>query len=205
MSVLLVDDDNYNLLYTHQLLSKYMQIHVAGSLEETQHFLEQTTPDIILCDLYIHESIGTEIIPFVPVDTKIIFMSADHDRLMHLKEAGYMILAKPYSIEDILNIISNSGIKTTESVKSNEPSEDIHRTSLNDKLQSLEVVLQNKDHASIESLLHQIKTTFGYLNQWEEIKHIQKIENTYSVHNSTEALCTNTSELYARWKILYSK
>ncbi|WP_018341909.1 ATP-binding protein [Cytophaga aurantiaca] len=205
VSILLVDDDNYNLLYTHQLLSRYVtHVYVAGSLEETQTILEQTIPDIVLCDLYIHESMGTEIIPFVAANTKIIFMSADHDRLAQLKELNYATLAKPYSIEEILSIISDSGIRTTNATKFHDASEDIHRKSLIDKLHLLKIALQNKDYVNIESLLHQIKTAFGYLAQWDEIKQIQKIESTYSVHKNNETLYLSTTDLYKHWKTFYS-
>jgi hypothetical protein len=128
-------------------------------------------------------------------------MSADHDRLMQLREEDYITLAKPYSVKTILNVISNFDVKI---IKASDSSQKIHKVSLKDKLQSLERALQDNDPIAVESVLHQIKTTFGYLDQWEEIKQIQKIENTYSVHKNTVALFANAAQTYKRWKRFYS-
>jgi signal transduction histidine kinase/DNA-binding response OmpR family regulator len=204
-SVLLIDDDNYNLLYTHQLLSKYAaQVYVAGSIEEAKLILEKESPDIVLCDLYIDQSLGTDIIPFIKPAAKIIFMSADHERLLKIKEANQLTLPKPYSIEILLNTISNLPLQT-DKVLSPDPSLDyIHIDSFKEKITLIGQAIEQNDVKMMESVLHQIKTTFGYLQQWEEIKHIQKIENMYLLYKDDAIFQSSVAELYAQWNKFYS-
>lgn len=205
VSVLIIDDDNYNLLYTHQLLSRHVaQVHVAGSIEEAKEIVEQQLPDVILCDLYIDQALGTEIIPFVKHPARIIFMSADHDRLLKIKETNQLILPKPYSIEAILNILSTLNVKTTQKPIVHQSLDNVHIESLQHKLTLIEQAINEYNIETVESVLHQIKTTFGYLHQWEEIKHIQKIENVYALHNNEKLLYNSTKELLAEWKKNYS-
>lgn len=198
ISVLVIDDDNYNLLFTHQILSKYVQdVRFSESIEDAKRILQNTIPDIVFCDMYIGHNMGTEIIPYLNEKTKIIFISADHDQL---KKSPYQTLSKPYSSKDLLMFISDKITVQNDNTQITDP---IHLTSLHEKLKIFHKALQENETNAIISILHQLKTTLGYLNKWEEIKQIQKIENTYSVHKNIDVLHASSLVFYEHCKKLF--
>lgn len=197
-SILIVDDDNYNLLYIHQLLNKsFHSVFIASSITEALTYLAAEQIDVILCDLYVDDKMGSDLIPHIPENTKIIFMSADHEQLNTLKEK-YLVLPKPFTTEALQNTLNEvSYRKQTES-----HSIQIHQESLENKIMHLETALKNQDAKSVIFYLHQVKTTIGYLNHWNEIKNIQKVESDYTLTTSDPDLFRNVAELITGWKKL---
>ncbi|MBC7450377.1 MAG: response regulator, partial [Cytophagales bacterium] len=209
INILIVDDDSYNLLYTHQLLNNYsLSVTLASTIEEAIHQITETKPNVILCDLYINESLGTDLLPHVHDDTALIFMSADHEHLNDLKEQHYHTLAKPFTIYALLSELSSLAIdiKKPDTIEINTGTEldSLHLQSLSEKLTALERALNEGDAEEIIYYLHQLKTTFGYLNRWEEIKMIQKTESSYTLYAKDKDLFTDVSNMLASWNEPYS-
>lgn len=210
-TMLIIDDDSYNLLYTYQLLNNsFKNIYVASSIKEGIQIIQTKKPNIILCDLYIHNSLGTELIQHLNDKTEIIFMSADHDYLNELKKLEYHTIAKPFTLENISGILNNLNNNNrifsiyqqknlTETAKSNT----LHTTSLLDKINKIELALHIQDLESILFFLHQIKTTMGYLENWEAIKEIQKEETKYELYKNDISLKKSVLIMLNKWKITY--
>jgi len=195
-SILIVDDDHYNLLYIHQLLNtSFQNVYIASSIAEALTYLRAEQIDVVLCDLYINDKMGSDLIAHISANTKIIFMSADHEELNILKEK-YLILPKPFTTETLLHTLNAVSFTYTDN------SEGIHKESLEEKIRNLENAITNLDSKSVLFYLHQIKTALGYLNLWDEIKNVQQLESNYSFTHSDQDLFNNTSALIADWKKL---
>ena len=203
--LLIIDDDNSNLLYTYQLLNNsFKSIHIANSIEEGMQLTQSINPDIILCDLYINNSLGTELLQYISAKTKIIFMSADHDYLNALKKQNHSTLPKPFTVENISTILNEVNIDIPINIHVTTVSEPIHIDSLLEKIKLIESFIQQNDVESVLFYLHQIKTTLGYLNYWEEIKEIQKEETVYALYKNEITFKKSISILLNKLRNNYS-
>ena len=204
-TLLIIDDDNSNLLYTYQLLNNsFKSIHIANSIEEGIQLTQSINPDIILCDLYINNSLGTELLQYISAKTKIVFMSADHDYLNELKKQNHSILPKPFTVENISTILNEVNIDIPINIHVTTVSEPIHIDSLLEKIKMIESFIQQNDVESVLFYLHQIKTTLGYLNYWEEIKEIQKEETVYALYKNEITFKKSISILLNKLRNNYS-
>ncbi len=198
-SILIIDDDNYNLLYIHQLLKKSFQdVCIASSITEALAHISKKQFEIILCDLYINDHMGSELLPHVPKTTKVIFMSADHEQLNQLK-AQHFILPKPFTIDTLQDVLNTTSIVNPADLEFIQ----FHKGSLKEKTEHLQKAYADMNAASVLFYLHQIKTTLGYLKHWEEIKNIQKIESTFALTKSEDALFHALSDRIDSWKKLF--
>lgn len=204
-TLIIIDDDNYNLLYTYQLLNSYFKsIDIASTLEEGIQLIQHVNPTIILCDLYINNSHGTELLEHISKKTNIVFMSADHEYLNELKKQQHSILPKPYTLENISSVLNELNldipIQITPSIELNA----IHIESLIAKISTIETAIQKNDIESTLFTLHQIKTTLGYMGNWGAIKDIQKEETAFALSKNEDRFKKSIFELLKQWKNAYS-
>ncbi|MGN6646145.1 MAG: ATP-binding response regulator [Cytophaga sp.] len=204
-TLLIIDDDNYSLLYAYQLIHEsFESVYIASSIADGLQIIENNTPDIILCDLHVNNILGTTLLDYIEEKTKIIFTSADHDYLNKLKKQNFHILPKPFTGEDLINALNS--LKVSVQLKNYTSIPDIiHIKSLLEKITLLEQALKENDIQSILYYLHQLKTTLGYLNHWEEIKLIQKEESAYALYMKADAFKQSIALILPGLKDRYSR
>lgn len=114
-SVLIVEDDIHVAKLLNQALSRNYQVFVAVSHETAIQLLEKHRPDVILCDLFLPDKSGLEILKTVrsrrmSMDTFFVMMTAsvsEEDRLKSQQLAVDRFVRKPVSAESLRLLIEN--------------------------------------------------------------------------------------------------
>jgi CheY-like chemotaxis protein/HPt (histidine-containing phosphotransfer) domain-containing protein len=148
-----------------------VQIDEAGSLREAREFLRNTaaaSPDFIVLDLELPDGNGLDLMPDVPLTTRVIALTADVSREIELqcRKAGCdLVLEKNHELSTLREIIAgqNSGSTTTH-IRSLPPSGS-YITFLAEVLIELDDAQRKADFLAVRRIAHRLRGTaihFGY-------------------------------------------
>lgn len=189
LKMLLIEDDDTNILYIHQLLKdNNISIVTATNIQEVVEELKRFDFDIVLSDLYLRDQNTSNLFDFNSLQVPVIFMSADYEALQILSEK-YSILKKPFLPETLYQRIQASLVNYGLENKISEESSASNKLFENDaqlKVQSLLGLSQAGSIEEIMMVLHQLKATLGYTGDWKAVGEIQRIESDFAIYQDEE-------------------
>ena len=124
---LLVDDEPRALVSFASLLDTFPGVEVIGTaraVDDAERFLAGRTPDVVFLDIDMPGRLGFDLVPSVPPETRIVFVTAHEDRAVDAFRAGAIdYLLKPVDRDRLAITIERIAGYAPASRLSDEPEE----------------------------------------------------------------------------------
>lgn len=171
-SGLLVEDVRAMRTYLRTMLQdEHVRIDEAGSLQEARELLrngEAKTPDFVVLDLELPDGNGLDLMPELPLTTRVIALTAEVNREIELQcqNAGCdVVIEKNRELLSLRKLIKGqSGSYTTTCIRSLAPSSS-YITFLAESLVELDDAQRKADFLAVRRIAHRLRGTaihFGY-------------------------------------------
>ncbi len=117
--MLVVDDEESLAEFLRLLFEKEgYNVHIANSVEEAHHRLDERTFDLVLCDILMPDGNGLELLKEIKAQnsaTEVIMMTAyasNKSAIEAMKLGAYNYISKPFDVEELIVVASKALEKT---------------------------------------------------------------------------------------------
>lgn len=110
MSVFVVEDDA-DLRWFLEMLLVESSVRVFSSGRDALQALQATVPNVLLCDLALPDMKGEDVAAAAARMTgapRIVLMSGEHERLDRARPLAWRVLKKPFSIQELTQVLLES-------------------------------------------------------------------------------------------------
>jgi DNA-binding response OmpR family regulator len=153
------------------LQDEHVQIDEAGSLKEARGLLRNTTtrlPDFVVLDLELPDGNGLDLMPDVPLTTRVIALTAEVNRETELQchNAGCdVVLEKSRELLSLRELIKGQSSSSVSTSIRNLPPSGSYITFLAEILVELDEAHRKADFLAVRQIAHRLRGTaihFGY-------------------------------------------
>lgn len=201
LKLLLIEDDDTNILYIHQLLKdNNITIVTATTTQEVVKELGTFDFDIVLSDLYLKDQNTSKLFDFTSLQVPVIFMSADYEALQVLSDR-HDILKKPFLPESLyqsLQVALRGHVLEAPSKQDSLDTNKIFEADTQNKVQMIQSIMDSGSIEELLMLLHQLKSTLGYTGDWKSVGEVQRIESDFAIYQDEVKAKASIVELCKR-------